>query len=382
MEPVQQSQTINQHNASNTQGVKLNENSYGPFKEHNEVPKPCWKIPSFKEKQSSGYILFSLYNGPEHHASQIANAVVVARHLGAKLVLPDIRGTKLGEKRDFGEIYDVKKFVASLDGVVQVAKVKPAEISSVKATAVRVPDRVSKDFITATIKPIFSTNKNLRLATYFDALSMENSKETVDSNAYQCLAAFGSLKLQSDLLELVDSMIGTLRSMSQKMGGRFVAVDLRFDMLGKKRCHKNVVSSERCYNAEEIGEFLNKIGFHKETAVYLTQTGWHGRLDLLRDIFPNTFTKDAIVPAYERAKFMGSEGREYEQFIDFNICSQSDVFVPAYPSRFYASVAGNRIASGKTQIFVPAEKTSEIANHYLSPYIARKSHFAHSCFCV
>lgn len=79
---------------------------------------------------------------------------------------------------------------------------------------------------------------------------------------------------------------------------------------------------------------------------------------------------------------MGSEGREYEQFIDFNICSQSDVFVPAYPSRFYASVAGNRIASGKTQIFVPAEKTSEIASHYLSPYIARKSHFAHSCFCV
>ncbi|CAI9766642.1 unnamed protein product [Fraxinus pennsylvanica] len=316
-----------------------------------------------------------------HHASQIANAVIVARHLGATLLLPDIRGNKLGEKRYFGEIYDVEKFVASLDGIVQVAKVKPAGISNMKVTDVRVPDRVSEDFITSTIKPIFRTKRNLRLATYFDVSSVEKSKETMHSNAYQCLASFGSLKLQSDLIELVDSMVGTLRSMSQKMGGRFVAIDLRFDMLGNKRCHENVVSSKRCYNAEEIGEFLKKIGFHKETTIYLTQTGWHSRLDALRDIFPNTFTKDAIVPAYERAKFMGAEGREYERFIDFNICSQSDVFVPAYRSRFYASVTGNRIASGKTQIIVPAEKTSEMANHYLSPYIAKKSHFAHSCFC-
>ncbi|KAL2553914.1 O-fucosyltransferase family protein [Forsythia ovata] len=367
LESVQSSQSIDQYNASKAKGVILTEVSYGPWKDQNEVRRPCWEIPSFKGKQSSRYVYFFLSNGPEYHASQIANAVVVARHLGATLMLPDIRGTKLGEKRDFGEIYDVKKFVASLNGVVQVAEVKPAEVSSMKFTAVRVPDRVSEDFITSKIEPIFRTKRYLRLVTYFDSLSVAKSKETMHSNAYQCLATFGSLKLQAELQDLVDSMVGTLRSMSQTTGGRFVAVDLRIDMLGKKRCQENVAASKRCYNAEEIGEFLKKIGFHKETTIYLTQTGWHSRLDALRNIFPNTFTKDAIVPADERAKFMGSEGREYEQFVDFSICTQGDVFVPAYPSRFYASVAGNKIASGKTQIFVPAEKTSEMASDYLSP---------------
>lgn len=44
--------------------------------------------------------------------------------------------------RDFGEIYDAKEFVASLNGVVQVARVQPTEISSMKFTAVKALDKV------------------------------------------------------------------------------------------------------------------------------------------------------------------------------------------------------------------------------------------------
>lgn len=34
-----------------------------------------------------------------YYASQIANAVVVAKYVGATLVLPEIRGTQTGHKR-------------------------------------------------------------------------------------------------------------------------------------------------------------------------------------------------------------------------------------------------------------------------------------------
>ncbi|KAL0796153.1 hypothetical protein Bca101_067530 [Brassica carinata] len=62
--------------------------------------KPCWSIsPSDEAVSSKGYVTFYLTNGPEYHISQITDAVMVAKHLGATLVLPDIRGRKPGDER-------------------------------------------------------------------------------------------------------------------------------------------------------------------------------------------------------------------------------------------------------------------------------------------
>ncbi|KAG8373978.1 hypothetical protein BUALT_Bualt11G0082300 [Buddleja alternifolia] len=357
---------------------KLSEISYGPWKELNESPKPCWKKPSFRGEQSKGYIFFSLSHNPEFHASQIANVVVIARHLGATLALPDIRGAKLDERRKFGEIYDVSKFIETLNGIVRVDKNPPAGLSNGRVPTVRVPNKVSTNFIASNIKPIFKTKRALKIVTCFNAsTTMKRGNDNKLSNAFECVATFETLNLQPDLQEVVDSMVGTLRSLSQKTRGRFVAVDLRVEMLRKKSCLK----SKWCYNGEEIGEFLKKIGFHADTTIYLTQTGWDSSLNALRNVFPNTFTKDAIMPADEKAKYMGSESREYENFIDFYMCTKADVFVPAFPSRFYHSVVGKRIAYGKTQIIVPANNTSASATDYISPYITNKNHSAYSCFC-
>ncbi|KAL0337113.1 UNVERIFIED_CONTAM: protein MANNAN SYNTHESIS-RELATED 1 [Sesamum calycinum] len=384
LEPLPVSPDVQYHalKVSKPGMVKLIETRNGPWMENNDSMNPCWTTPLSKGKvQSNGYIFFSLTHGPEYHASQLANAVAVAKRLGAKLALPDIRGSKLGEKRRFGEIYDVDNFIRSLNGVVQVDKNPPAEVSNGRLPIVRVPNRVSEDFIASKVEPVFKSKRNLKIATYFNPSAVTKGKVDKSSNAYQCLAMFESLKLQTDLQELADSMVGTLRSMSQSSRGRFIAVDLRVEMLGKKSCRETDEMSKQCQNAEEIGLFLKKIGFQTDTTIYLTQTGWHSSLNALRDVFPNTFTKEAIIPADEKAKFMDSESHEYEKFIDFYMCTVGDVFVPAFRSRFYASVVGKRIADGNTQILLPAMNTTTSAADYISPYIAKKSHFAYSCFC-
>ncbi|KAL0713283.1 hypothetical protein Bca4012_020261 [Brassica carinata] len=51
---------------------------------------------TYEAVSSKGYVTFYLTNGPEYHSSQITDAVMVAKHLGATLVLPDIRGSKPG----------------------------------------------------------------------------------------------------------------------------------------------------------------------------------------------------------------------------------------------------------------------------------------------
>lgn len=354
----------------------------GPWLENDPTDlKPCWTLPaSEEERKSQGFVTFSLTNGPEYHVSQIADAVVVAKYLGATLMLPDIRGTKPGDKRDFGEVYDVDKFIKSLDGVVRVAKEQSSKISARNLAVVKVPNRVTEDHIAEQIDPIFSTKGNIRLATYFPSVNMRKTEQKGNSDSIACLAMFGTLELQPQVREVVDSMIERLRTLSRKSDGQFVAVDLRVDMLEKKGCQRTGIKS--CYGPEEIALFLRKIGYDKDTTVYLTQSKWDSSLDALKDFFPKTYTKESIMPMDKKEKYLNSETSEFEKAIDFYICSESDSFVPAISGIFYANVAGRRIASGKTQILVPANVPgSASAQDFISPYVSKKNHLAYSCFC-
>ncbi|CAH2050288.1 unnamed protein product [Thlaspi arvense] len=167
----------------------------------------------------------------------IVDAVVVAKNLGATLVLPDITGSKPGDKRDFGDIYDADKFVKSLERVVRVSKDQPIGISSRNLAVVRVPNRYKG---------------NIKLATYFPSVNMKKGEQKTSTNFVACLAMFGTLKLQPEVHEVVDLMIECLRTLSRKSYGRFIAMDLRIEIL------------------EEIALFLRKIGFDKDTTLYLT----------------------------------------------------------------------------------------------------------------
>ncbi|XWS20635.1 hypothetical protein CRYUN_Cryun31cG0119600 [Craigia yunnanensis] len=365
--------------------VKLSKRSKGPWIEDSQELKQCWSTTAFHEiERSRGYVTFSLTNGAEYHVSQIADAVVVARYLAATLVLPDIRGSKPGDERNFEDIYDVEKFVKSLDGVVKVAKELPNEISIRNLAAVKVPNRVTEDHIVENVEPIFKSKGNIRLATYFPTVNMRKTAQKSSVDSVACLGMFGTLELQPEVNEVVDSMVERLRTLSRKSDGQFIAVDLRVEILENKNCHgSGSTGAKSCYNAQEIALFLRKAGFDTDTTIYLTQSRWDNSVIVLKDIFPRTYTKESIMPEEKKGKFLESEDSELEKVIDFYICSQSDVFVPAISGLFYANVAGKRIASRKPQILVPADipGTSAPITNYLSPYVAKKNHLAYSCFC-
>ncbi|KAK4269574.1 hypothetical protein QN277_022713 [Acacia crassicarpa] len=360
-------------------------NRAAPWKGDADKLKPCWLKPFEDDvEQTKGFVIFSLTNGPEYHISQIADAVVVARYLGAKLVLPDIRGTQPGDKRNFEEIYDVDAFMKSMDGVVRVVKDLPDYISSRNIAAVKVPNRVTEDYIAARVQPIYRSKGNIRLATNFPSINMRKGGKKGNSDSVACLAMFGSLELRPQIRELIKSTVESLRTLSQKSDGRFVAVDLRVDMLDGKGCEgSNDKQEKNCFNAQEIAVFLRKIGFDKDTTVYVTGSRWDSSLDSLKDLFPKTVTKDAVMSEEKRSKYLDSESSEFEKVIDFYISTESDVFVPAVPGLLYANVAGKRIGSSKTQIFLPAviSDLSYSATDFLSPYVYKKNHFAYSCYC-
>ncbi|KAH0849899.1 LOW QUALITY PROTEIN: hypothetical protein HID58_095980 [Brassica napus] len=305
-----------------------------------------------------GYVTFSLTNGPEYHISQITDAVMVAKHLGATLVLPDIRGSKPGDEMNFEDIYDVDKF---LESVVKVVKKLPSHVSLRDIAIVKVPTRVAEDYIKEHIDPIFKSKGNIRVTTYFPSVNLRKTSLDGETDPVSCLAMFGSLELQPGVSDLVESMIQRLNS-----GGRFVAIDLRVEILEKKNCRETGACGIQNLLQRTRDRFVLEEAWPR----------WESSLNILKDIFPKTFTKETIMPASKKSKYLELENSEYENVIDFYISSRSDPF----PGLFYANTVGKRIALGKPQVLVPAEisGTSGLSTDYISPYISKKNHLAYS----
>lgn len=342
--------------------------------------KLCWNNslqPKGKET-SKGFVTFSLTNGPENHVSQVANAVLIAKHLGATLVLPEIIG-KQGEKRNFEEIYDVEKFVTSMNGIIQVETRNHPASSTQKLVTVKVPYNANRNYITTNIKPLFQSTPNLRVITYFPSLTAREGKVDKDMNPYSCWATFEALHLKPELQQVVDTMAGRLRG--GELNGEFVAIDYKSEMMGTSVCRGDGnEGTKSCYNIVEITQFLQKIGLEKNTTIYVTQPRSGRELNVLKDSYPNSFTKEEIMEEAEKQKFLFLSGMERE-IIDFHLCSVSDVFVPAVSGLFYANVVGNRIATSRTEVLVPAQIASTMARDHVSTYISRRAHPAYACFC-
>lgn len=180
-----------------------------------------------------------------------------------------------------------------MEGVVKVVKDLPSHVTTKKIAAVKVPNRVTEDYIARHVEPIYRSKGNVRLATYFPSINMRKSGKKGDTDSIACLAMYGSLELQPEIHDLVDSMVERLRTLSRKSDGQFIAVDLRVEMLNKKGCQGNDDNDgeKTCFNAQEIAVFLRKIGIDKDTTIYLTQSRWDDSLDSLKDLFPKTYTK-------------------------------------------------------------------------------------------
>ncbi|KAK9078895.1 hypothetical protein SSX86_002954 [Deinandra increscens subsp. villosa] len=327
--------------------------------------------------QSKRIVTFSLTDGPEYHVSQVANAVLVAKHLGATLVLPKIIGNK-GEKRGFEEIYDAERFISSMSGVVQVERRLHTDTFMQKLVSVKVPYNANHDYIMTNVGPLFQATQYVRVITYFPSLTMGEGKVDKAMNPYSCWTAFEALRLNPELQEVVDSIVRRLRS--HEPDGQFVAVDYKGEMLGTSSCGSSANKGMKsCYTPVEIAQFLQRIGYPRYSTIYVTQSKPDHSLLSLKDLYPKTFTKEDIM---QEGDIGGLANSKLEQeIIDFHLCSVSDVFVPAKSGLFYANVVGNRIASGKADVLVPAQITSNLAQDHVSSYISKRNHPAYACFC-
>ncbi|MCO5598984.1 hypothetical protein L7F22_053083 [Adiantum nelumboides] len=339
------------------------------------ILQPCWsKHIASKNKKSRGFVLIKLSNSLLHHPMQVADAVIVARSLGAILVLPT---------GGFKKLYNVDNFVSKLSGVVQVMASLPAEWKRVKPEIVKVPYKVTPEYIEDRVSPVFSEKRVIQVTSMQSTSSPVKDPSTEEMQAIRCLVTYSALQFHPRVKELGEQAVSSLREVSGS--DHFIAVDLRVDLLNQIGCRQPETSrSKRCFDASDVATFLRRVGFSSGVPIYITQSTWDQSLDALRDMFPKVFTKDRI-PALSGHPLIDQQS-QFEKALDVYLCTHSDVFVPAISGISYVNIAGHRLITGKTQILVPTvngeDSTSKLqVARVVSRFVTKKDHPVYSCFC-
>lgn len=348
--------------------------------------QPCWNEHiTGRQGRTWGYVTVKLSNGPQYHPLQVAEAVIVARYLGATLLLPTIKEAPKEPNSEFDKIYDVNNFISSLKDVVRVVGRLPEDVRGVQPTVVKAPYKITSQYIEENVQPVFKQKVIIQLMTLFSASSLRAKDTDEEIEAIRCLVTYGALRFHSQVQKLGERVISRVREGGDASGGRFIAVDLRVDVLKQKGCAQSEnAKSKRCFNSQDVASFLKRLGFSTETAIYLTQSRWDSSLDALKEVFPNVYTKEYSMPFNEEKQILYSGNTQFEKAIDFYVCRHSDVFVPAISGLSYVSIAGGRIALGKTQILVPTlgeDRLKLKVSAALSKFVTKKDHTAYSCFC-
>lgn len=348
------------------------------------VLQPCWRNHiAEKPKNSKGYVLVKLSNGPLFHPVQVADAVIIARYLGATLVLPKIKEAAKDSNDGFSKIYDIDNFVASLKDVVRIVARLPEVLGSVYPANVKVPYKVRPEYIHDTVQPVFNKKRLIQITSIFSAADpMLKDDSTEEMQAIRCLVTYSALQFHRRVTELGEQVVSSMREASDN--NRFIAIDLRVNLLNQTGCRQPEYSdSKKCFDASDVGNFLKSLGFSSSVPIYLTQPRWHHSLDSLKDLYPKVSTKEHSLTLEEDQQRGTSQ---LEKAIDFYVCTQSDVFVPAISGISYVNIAGMRIATGRTQILVPTVVDDDSSSRLqiprvLSRFVTKKDHAVYSCFC-
>ena len=188
----------------------------------------------------------------------------------------------------------MNNFISSLNDVVRVVGRVPDDIRTMTPTVVKVPCKVTYEYIKENVIPIFKKSVfiQLKVTTSTSCLKPEEASDE-EAEAIRCLVTYASLKFHPQVQKLGERVINRVREAGEPSGGRFIAIYLHVDALKQRGCIRSdeMKKNKKCFDAYDVGIFLKNLGFSSHTAIYLTESRWDQSLDPLKDIFPKVFTK-------------------------------------------------------------------------------------------
>lgn len=335
-------------------------------------------------KDRTKYLMVVVTGGMNQQRNQIVDAVVIARILGAALVVPNLQVNVIwGDESEFSDIFDLDHFKKVLANDVRIVSSLPStHLMSRPVEERRIPVNVTPQWLRANYLRKFKRDGVVLLRGLESKLSKDLPS---DLQKLRCKVAFQALKFAAPILELGNKITERMRSK-----GPYLALHLRMeqDVWVRTGClpgltpdYDEIIRNERklrpwlltsksnmtynerklaglCpLNALDVTRLLKALGAPKNAGIYWAGGnplgGKDALLPLLRE-FPNFYNKQDLAlpgelePYANKASFMAA--------IDYIVAENSDVFMPSHGGNMGHALQGQRAYAGHKKYITPNKR--------------------------
>ncbi|MCL7036366.1 hypothetical protein MKW94_023446 [Papaver nudicaule] len=353
--------------------------------------RPCLGFtPEYKSssievvKDRTKYLLVVVSGGMNQQRNQIVDAVVIARILGAALVVPILQVNVIwGDESEFSDIFDLEHFKKVLaDDVRIVSSLPSTHMMSRPVEEKRTPLHVSPQWIRARYLKRLHREGVLLLRGLDSRLSKDLPS---DLQKLRCKVAFHALRFSPPVLELGNKLAERMRSK-----GPYVALHLRMEkdvwvrtgcLPGLSHEYDEIVHNERklrpelltarsnmtyhdrklaglCpLNALEVTRLLKALGAPRSARIYWAGGqpfgGKEAMLPLTNE-FSHFYNKDDLALPGELEPFANKAS--LLAALDYIVSEDSDVFMPSHGGNMGHAIQGHRAYAGHKKHITPNKR--------------------------
>ncbi|KAG9450640.1 hypothetical protein H6P81_010605 [Aristolochia fimbriata] len=335
-------------------------------------------------RERTKYLMVVVSGGLNQQRNQIVDAVVIARILGAALVVPILQVNVIwGDESEFSDIFDLEHFKKTLaDDVHIVSSLPSTHLMSRPVEEKRTPLHVDARWIRARYQKRLNREGVLLLRGLDSRLSKDLPS---DLQKLRCKVAFNALRFASPILELGNKLAERMRSK-----GPYIALHLRMEkdvwvrtgcLPGLSSEYDDIISKERklrpelltarsnmtyhdrklaglCpLNALEVARLLKALGAPRYARIYWAggiPFGGEAALLPLTKEFPHFYNKDNLSLPGELAPF--AEKASLLAAIDYIVAENSDVFMPSHGGNMGHAIQGHRAYAGHKKHITPNKR--------------------------
>ncbi|XP_022866982.1 O-fucosyltransferase 20-like [Olea europaea var. sylvestris] len=335
-------------------------------------------------KDRTKYLMVVVSGGMNQQRNQIVDAVVIARILGAALVVPILQVNVIwGDESEFSDIFDLEHFKNVLANDVRIVSSLPStHLMTRPVEEKRTPLHASPEWIRSRYLKRLRRDGVLLLRGLDSRLSKDLPS---DLQKLRCKVAFHALRFAPHILEFGNKLTERMRT-----EGPYLALHLRMekDVWVRTGClpgltpkYDKIINDERrrrpelltsrsnmtyherklaglCpLNALDVTRLLKALGAPKDTRIY-----WAGGIPLggkeallpLKRVFPYLYNKEDLAlpeelkPFQKKASLMAA--------IDYIVSENSDVFLASHGGNMGHAIQGHRAYAGHKKTITPNKR--------------------------
>ncbi|KAE8666952.1 hypothetical protein F3Y22_tig00112471pilonHSYRG00068 [Hibiscus syriacus] len=363
--------------------------------------RPCLEFSDEYERTSNvimndrrKYLLVVVSGGMNQQRNQIVDAVVIARILGAALVVPILQVNLIwGDESEFSDIFDFGHFKRVLaDDVLILSSLPSTHIKTRPVEEKLAPLHVSPQWIRASYLKKIKKGGVLLLRGLDSRLSKDLPP---DLQKLRCKVAFEALRFAPPILELGNKFAWRMQSK-----GPYLALHLRIEkdvwvrtgclpglskefdekIHNERRRHPELLTarSNMTYherklaglcplNAFEVTRLLKALGAPMSTGIYWAggePLGGKEALSPLTREFPHFYNKEDLALPGELEPF--AHKASSMAAIDYIVSAESNVFMPSHGGNMGHAIQGHRAFAGHKKYITPNKR-------HLLPYFLNSS---------